>query len=54
MTVTATYQFNGGSPAIIPGGIFTQPTGTSFALAPSLMSDLGDYVVTVVVSDTLA
>jgi hypothetical protein len=54
LTVIATYQFNGVSPAIIPGGIFTQPTATSIGLAPSLLTDLGEYLVTVVVSDTLA
>jgi hypothetical protein len=39
---------------MMPWGIFTQPTSTSIALAPSLMTDLGEYLVTVVVSDTLA
>jgi hypothetical protein len=54
LTMTATYQLNGGYTVIIPGGIFTQPTGNSLALAPIIFSDLGEYLVTVIISDTLA
>jgi hypothetical protein len=54
MTLTAIYSFNGGSWVTLPSGIMTLPNWLTVAIAPTQMIELGIYLITVTVSDSLA
>jgi hypothetical protein len=51
LTMTATSSFAGGSPLTLPAGILTLPTWSTVAIAPTLITDLGIYLITVTVTD---
>ena len=54
LTMTATSSFAGASALTLPAGILTLPTWSTVAIAPSQMTELGIYLITVTVSDSLA
>jgi hypothetical protein len=54
MTLTAIYSFNGGSSVTLPSGIMTLPNWSTVAIAPTQMIEMGIYLITVTVSDSLA
>lgn len=54
LTMIATSSFAEGSPLILPAEILTLPNWSTVAIAPTQMSEIGDYLVTVSVSDSFA
>ena len=54
LTMTATSSFAGGSALNLPAGILTLPTWSAVAIAPTQMTEIGIYLITVTVSDSLA
>jgi hypothetical protein len=55
LNMTATSSFAGGPPLSLPAGtLLTLPTWSTVAIAPTQMTELGDYLITVTVSDSLA
>ena len=54
LTMTATSSFAGGKATSLPSGILTLPNWSTVAIAPSHMTEIGLYLITVTVSDSLA
>jgi hypothetical protein len=54
LTMTATSSFAGAGALSLPAGILTLPNWSTVAIAPTQMSEIGDYMVTVTVSDSFA
>ena len=54
LTMTAKSSFAGGSPVSLPSGILTLPNSSTVAIAPTQMTEMGLYLITVTVSDSLA
>jgi hypothetical protein len=54
LTMTAKCSFAGGSPFILPSGILTLPNFLTVAIAPTQMTEMGIYLISVTVSDSLA
>jgi hypothetical protein len=54
LTMTATSSFAGGAALTLPAGILTLPTWSTVAIAPTQMAEIGIYLITVTVSDSLA
>ena len=54
LTMTATSSFAGGSALNLPVGILTLPNWSTVAIEPTLMSELGIYLINVTVSDSIA
>jgi hypothetical protein len=55
LTMTATSSFAGDSALSLPvGALLTLPNWSTVAIAPTQMIEIGDYLITVSVSDTLA
>jgi hypothetical protein len=55
LTMTATSLFTGQSALTLPvGTLLTLPNWSTVAIAPTQMTEIGDYLITVSVSDTLA
>ena len=54
LTMTATSSFAGASALTLPSGILTLPTWSTVAIAPTLMTEIGIYLITVTVSDSIA
>jgi hypothetical protein len=54
LTMTATSSFAGGAALSLPAGILTLPNWSTVAIAPTQMSEIGDYLITVTVSDSFA
>jgi hypothetical protein len=54
LTMTATSSFAGGSALNLPAGILTLPNWSTVAIEPTLMSELGIYLINVTVSDSIA
>jgi hypothetical protein len=52
--MTATSSFAGASPLTLPAGILTLSTWSTVAIDPTQMAELGTYLITVTVSDSLA
>jgi hypothetical protein len=53
-TMTANSSFSGGAALPLPAGILTLPNWSTVAIAPTQMSELGIYLITVTLSDSLA
>ena len=54
LTMTATSSFAGGAATTIPIGIITLVNWSTIEISPVLVGDLGSYVISVTVSDSLA
>ena len=54
LTMTATSSFAGGPTLTLPAGILTLPTWSTVAIAPTLMTEMGIYLISVSVTDQLA
>jgi hypothetical protein len=54
LTMTATSSFAGATALTLPAGILTLPTWSTVAIAPTLMTEVGIYLITLTVSDSLA
>jgi hypothetical protein len=55
LTMTATSSFEGAAALSLPEGtLLTLPTWSSVAIAPTLMEEIGIYLITVTISDSLA
>jgi hypothetical protein len=53
LTMAATTSIAGGVATTLPSGILTLPNWSTVEITPTQMSELGDYIITVTVSDTL-
>jgi hypothetical protein len=51
LTMTATSSFAGGPTLTLPAGILTLPTWSTVAIAPTLMTEMGIYLISVRVTD---
>jgi hypothetical protein len=54
LTMTAASSFAGGKAMNLPSGILTLPNWSTVAMAPTQMTEIGLYLITVTVSDSLA
>jgi hypothetical protein len=54
LTMTADVVFAGGMATPIPTGIMNQPAWSTLTITPTVMADLGTYLVTIYVTDSLA
>jgi hypothetical protein len=54
LTMTATSSFEGGPALTLPSGILTLPNWSTVAIAPTQMAEIGNYLMSVKVSDSLA
>lgn len=52
--MSATSSYAGSSAIAIPTGILTQPAWSTLQITPTLVSDMGDYLITVTITDTVA
>jgi hypothetical protein len=51
--MTATSSYAGGKELTLPSGILAIPSWSTVAIAPKQMTEIGIYIITVTVSDTL-
>jgi hypothetical protein len=54
ITMTATYSFNGGPAASIPGGIFSVPSAFTIDATSVGLADVGSYLISLSISDSLS
>ena len=55
LTMTATSSFAGNTAMSLPiGTLMTLPNWSTIEIAPTQMAEIGDYLITVTVSDSLA
>jgi hypothetical protein len=54
LTMKATSSFAGGPALSLPSGSLTLPTWSKIAIAPTQMREIGNYLINVTVSDSLA
>ena len=54
LTMTATSSFAGGPALSLPSGNLTLPTWSTVAFAPTQMREIGNYLINVTMSDSLA
>jgi len=54
LTMTATSSYEGGKTMSLPSGILTLPSWSTVAIAPTKMAEIGIYLITVTVTDSLA
>ena len=55
LTMSATSSFEGSAALSLPDGtLLTLPTWSSVAIAPTLMQEIGIYLISVTISDTIA
>ena len=53
LTMTATSSYAGGKVMSLPSGILTLPSWSTVAIAPTKMAEIGIYLITVTVTDSL-